>query len=61
MKTLIVFAHGSRSAASNDEVRALASRLARDGAADRVDAAYLELAEPSLLSACAAAVAKSHV
>jgi sirohydrochlorin ferrochelatase len=48
MKALLVIAHGSRRAASNDEVRDLTQKLA-SMAGDRfgyVDAAFLELAEP---------------
>lgn len=50
MKALLLIAHGSRRAASNDEVRELAKRLAdRAGDSyDMVDAAFLELAEPSI-------------
>ncbi len=49
MKVLVLVAHGSRRAASNDEVRALAARLAVE-AEDyaQVIAAFLELAEPSI-------------
>ena len=50
MKALLLVAHGSRRAASNDEVRELAQRLATK-AGERygmVDAAFLELAEPSI-------------
>lgn len=49
MRTMLVVAHGSRRAQSNDEVRALARRLheqTRDF--DRVVCAFLELAEPSI-------------
>ncbi len=47
-KALVVVAHGSRREASNDEVRALAERLALmpGNAYDSVTAAFLELAEP---------------
>lgn len=50
MKSLLLVAHGSRRAASNDEVRALAESLAALAGNDwgRVDAAFLELAEPSI-------------
>ena len=50
MKSLLVVAHGSRRAASNDEVRNLTECLAgrTDGAFDRVSCAFLELAEPSI-------------
>jgi sirohydrochlorin ferrochelatase len=48
MKALLLVAHGSRRAASNQEVRDLAARL-RDLSGDRfgvVDCAFLEIAEP---------------
>ncbi len=50
MRALLLIAHGSRRAASNDEVRALARELQRraDGQFDRVVPAFLELAEPSI-------------
>lgn len=50
MKALLLVAHGSRRAASNDEVRELAQRLAAQAGEryDMVDAAFLELAEPSI-------------
>jgi len=47
---LLLVAHGSRRAASNDEVRTLVERL-RDAPGTRfagIDAAFLELAEPSI-------------
>lgn len=50
MKSLLLVAHGSRRAASNDEVRTLTQRLA-ERAGERyhkVDCAFLELAEPSI-------------
>ena len=49
MKSLLLIAHGSRRAESNDEVRALAvklSGLTKDF--DAVSCAFLELAEPSI-------------
>ena len=48
MPSLLVIAHGSRRAASNDEVRTLAARIrtAPDCPYDHVEAAFLELAEP---------------
>ncbi|WP_455365139.1 sirohydrochlorin chelatase [Kaarinaea lacus] len=57
MKSLLIIAHGSRRAASNDEVRKLAERVSRltDSGFDEVSAAFLELAEPSIpdgLEAC---------
>jgi sirohydrochlorin ferrochelatase len=50
MKSLLLVAHGSRRAASNDEVRELASRLEAhtNGTYVRVACAFLELAEPSI-------------
>lgn len=50
MKALVVVAHGSRRAESNDEVRALTAHL-REKAGTRfgmVECAFLELAEPSI-------------
>ena len=50
MKALVLVAHGSRRAASNDEVRQIAGRLA-EAAGDRfghVGCGFLELAEPSI-------------
>ena len=50
MKHLLIVAHGSRRAESNDEVRRLA-KLLREQAGDRfghVDCAFLEIAEPSI-------------
>ncbi len=50
MKALLIVAHGSRRGASNDEVRTLAERVGElaAGRFDRVQAAFLELAEPSI-------------
>ena len=53
MTSLLLVAHGSRRAASNDEIRQLTRRL-REQARDRfqgVDCAFLELAEPSIPAA----------
>ena len=50
MRALLVVAHGSRRAASNDEVRQLTDSL-RAAAGDeyaQVDCAFLELARPSI-------------
>lgn len=58
MHALVVMAHGSRAAVANDEVRALAAWLEADGAAARVVAAFLELAEPSLPDAITALAAE---
>ncbi len=50
MKSLVIVAHGSRRQASNDEVRELSSRIATitGQTFQRVKAAFLELAEPSI-------------
>lgn len=50
MKALLLVAHGSRRAASNDEVRNLAARLAARArpAIAIVRCGFLELAEPSI-------------
>jgi sirohydrochlorin ferrochelatase len=50
MRALLIVAHGSRRANSNDEVRALVDAVAArdDGLYDRVSCAFLELAEPSI-------------
>lgn len=47
---LLLVAHGSRRAQSNDEIRTLTRALARQSHAsfDAVDCAFLELAEPSI-------------
>lgn len=58
MRALVIAAHGSRRAASNEEVRALASSVA-DAARDRygyVALGFLELAEPGVASAIEAAI-----
>ncbi|MDH3526454.1 MAG: CbiX/SirB N-terminal domain-containing protein [Gammaproteobacteria bacterium] len=50
MKSLLLVAHGSRRAESNDEVRELVSRLETNanGTFKRVACAFLELAQPSI-------------
>jgi len=50
MRALLIVAHGSRRAASNDEVRALCNAVAArdDGLYDNVTCAFLELTEPSI-------------
>ena len=50
MKALLVVAHGSRRAESNDEVRRLTECLSAqaNGIYDQVQCAFLELAEPSI-------------
>ncbi len=53
MKALLIVAHGSRRAASNDEVRALTEIVAeRAGDSyDKVSCAFLELADPLIPAA----------
>ena len=60
MRCLILVAHGSRRATSNDEVRRLAALLQRQarGRYDAVVAAFLELAEPGIPAAIDACVAR---
>lgn len=50
MKALLLVAHGSRRQTSNDEIRAVAVRLAAEAADrfDQVNCAFLELADPSI-------------
>jgi len=50
MKGLLVIAHGSRRAESNDEIRELAARVSVQAAGqfDHIDCAFLELAQPSI-------------
>lgn len=50
MKHLLVVAHGSRRAASNDEVRQLVNLMRKHNQAyDRIECAFLELVGPSIL------------
>ena len=60
MPSLLIIAHGSRRAASNDEVRALADAVrAQPGQAyDHVEAAFLELVEPGIPEGLKALAAK---
>ncbi len=63
---LLIVAHGSRRAASNDEVRALSARVRalRDPGIEQVEVAFLELAEPSIpqgLASCVAAGAREII
>jgi len=57
---LLIVAHGSRRQTSNDEVRALGERVRAmcDPAIDRVEVAFLELAEPSIPDGLARCVAE---
>jgi sirohydrochlorin ferrochelatase len=58
MKALLLVAHGSRRAASNEEVRNLTGQLSGlDHEYDRVDCAFLELAEPSIPDGLRCAIA----
>lgn len=60
MASLLIIAHGSRRAASNDEVRQLAERVRTHAgkAYDHVETAFLELAEPSIPDGLAALAAR---
>jgi sirohydrochlorin ferrochelatase len=58
MKALLLVAHGSRRAASNDEVRDLTRQLREVGGSfQHVACAFLELAEPSIPDGLRAAIA----
>ncbi|MDH3979174.1 MAG: CbiX/SirB N-terminal domain-containing protein [Gammaproteobacteria bacterium] len=59
MKSMLVVAHGSRRAESNDEVRELARLLGSqvDASFESVSCAFLELAEPSIPDGLRAAIA----
>ena len=59
MKHLLVVAHGSRRVESNEEVRALTRSLAAHAGNgfDRIECAFLELAEPSIPDGLRAAIA----
>jgi len=60
MKTLLLIAHGSRRASSNDEVRQLTLRLnaINPPGFSGVETAFLELAQPTIPEGLAACVAK---
>jgi sirohydrochlorin ferrochelatase len=45
---IVVFAHGSRVEAANQAVRRVAAETARAGGFEHVEAAFLELGQPSL-------------
>ena len=49
-QALLLVAHGSRREESNEEVRALTRRLADESGFDLVDCAFLELAQPDIVS-----------
>jgi len=51
MKALLFVAHGSRKETSNDEIRQLTKSISNNDASfDLIDCAFLELAEPDILS-----------
>ncbi len=59
MKYLLLVAHGSRRAASNDEVRTLAHQMnTLQDEYDEVGSAFLELAEPMIPDGIRQAIAK---
>jgi sirohydrochlorin ferrochelatase len=47
---VLLIAHGSRHQAANDDLHALAERLAAEGEHPIVEACFLELAEPDIVS-----------
>ena len=53
MTALIVFAHGSSVESANDAVRAVAAAVAREGAFELVEPAFLEGGKPDLAGAIA--------
>jgi sirohydrochlorin ferrochelatase len=55
---VLLIAHGSRRPEANDDVRALAGRIAARGEHAMVEAAFLELAEPDIPSAAEQCVAR---
>jgi len=58
MRALVIVAHGSRRASSNDEVRALVDLMRPQATGfDLVQCAFLELAEPSIPDGINAAIA----
>ena len=57
MKTMLLVAHGSRRESSNQEIRRLTDCIRRQNVVfDRVDCAFLELAEPSIPDGIRAAI-----
>jgi sirohydrochlorin ferrochelatase len=60
MPSLLIIAHGSRRAASNDEVRALSERVRAQPNLpyEHVETAFLELAEPDIPAGLAALAAR---
>lgn len=59
---VLLIAHGSRHAPANDDLRALAGRLAEEGAGEGdapiVEASFLELAEPSIATGADRCIAR---
>jgi sirohydrochlorin ferrochelatase len=55
---IILFAHGSRLEAANEEVREAARQLAGEGGFVHVEAAFLDLGRPDLAGAVAGLVAR---
>jgi len=55
---IIVFAHGSRLEPANEAVRSVARQLVGAGRFETVEAAFLELGEPSLEGAVEALVGR---
>ncbi|MDJ0808314.1 MAG: CbiX/SirB N-terminal domain-containing protein [Gammaproteobacteria bacterium] len=62
-RALLVVAHGSRRSASNEEIRRLAERLQSSQSHDfaMIEAAYLELAEPSIPDAIEGCIRKGAI
>jgi len=55
---ILLMAHGSRRAEANQELFDLAGRLVRDGRSGIVEASFLELADPDIVSGGRACVAR---
>ena len=55
---IILFAHGSRLEAANEEVREAARQLAGEGGFAHVEAAFLDLGRPDLAGAVAGLLAR---
>lgn len=58
MTGIIIFGHGSRIESANESVRSVAAELARDGAYDFVEAAFLELGHPDLAEAASGLISR---
>lgn len=57
-EAVLLIAHGSRRAAANADIVAIAGMLERDGHFPIIETAYLELAEPDIQTAGAKCVAR---